>query len=333
MYTDAHERAHDYIGASETAADNAANNELSYYNFIADISSGYEVSSDNNTLDLNIQNDWNNKYKQDELLLNNTAKANAVAEESKANDLIYILLISTALVMGYSAGQADNTYQDLQNDPNYLGDKTRMDMIVSGALSFGETNYDLNKYLIEESLKSPEIIDGETKYYYLGDHYSKDELENKLFNIGLETSITKATGDIGVLLLPTGGVSNIIKGAKLSEFVKKTVNEKSDNIVNSEQYKNTENKIEIKYEQKIKNQMPKRGWDETDIENTIKNGKQESAMDTRHTKTGTRNNSPATKYTNPDGSYVVRNNNTGDIVQISNKNKPGWIDHGTKIGN
>lgn len=32
----------------------------------------------------------------------------------------------------------------------------------------------------------------------------------------------------------------------------------------------------------------------------------------------------ATAYINKDGSYVVRNNKTGDIVQISNRNNPNW---------
>lgn len=89
--------------------------------------------------------------------------------------------------------------------------------------------------------------------------------------------------------------------------------------------------VETKYESKIEKQMKQRGWNKSDVENTIKNGKQESAIDSRHNpKTGTQNNTPATRYTNSDGSYIVRNNETGDVVQVSNKNKADWIPHGKK---
>ncbi|WP_429244211.1 colicin E5-related ribonuclease [Luteibacter sp. 621] len=35
-------------------------------------------------------------------------------------------------------------------------------------------------------------------------------------------------------------------------------------------------------------------------------------------------NDPATAYYSRSGGYVVRNDVTGDIVQISNRNDPGW---------
>jgi filamentous hemagglutinin len=35
-------------------------------------------------------------------------------------------------------------------------------------------------------------------------------------------------------------------------------------------------------------------------------------------------NDPATAYINLDSSYVVQNDRTGEIVQISNKNDPDW---------
>lgn len=33
---------------------------------------------------------------------------------------------------------------------------------------------------------------------------------------------------------------------------------------------------------------------------------------------------PATAYYSGRGGYVVRNNRTGDIVQVSNRTDPGW---------
>lgn len=44
---------------------------------------------------------------------------------------------------------------------------------------------------------------------------------------------------------------------------------------------------------------------------------------------GTKNDDPATMYFDKDGNYVVRNDRTGDIVQVSNKNDPTWKEHGS----
>ncbi|MDF2077301.1 colicin E5-related ribonuclease [Pseudomonas mendocina] len=40
---------------------------------------------------------------------------------------------------------------------------------------------------------------------------------------------------------------------------------------------------------------------------------------------GTRLNDPATGYIASDGSYVVRNDRTGAIVQVSDKNDKNWV--------
>lgn len=49
-------------------------------------------------------------------------------------------------------------------------------------------------------------------------------------------------------------------------------------------------------------------------------------QDTRYLSDGSgrRRNDPATAYINADGSYVIRNDVTGDIVQVSDRNKPNW---------
>lgn len=49
-----------------------------------------------------------------------------------------------------------------------------------------------------------------------------------------------------------------------------------------------------------------------------------ATRDTRDLPGGTRNDAPATAYINRGGGYVVRNNETGDIVQVSNLNDPNW---------
>ena len=77
---------------------------------------------------------------------------------------------------------------------------------------------------------------------------------------------------------------------------------------------------------KIEKQMAKRGWDRSTIDKTIANpSRTVKTRDTRHKPDGgERNNDPATAYINSDGSYVVRNDRTGDIVQISDRVDSGW---------
>ncbi|MDQ3000687.1 MAG: hypothetical protein M3Y08_05445 [Fibrobacterota bacterium] len=75
----------------------------------------------------------------------------------------------------------------------------------------------------------------------------------------------------------------------------------------------------IKIDKKISDQMQNRGWDENSVQETIKNPhKTAKAVDR------TANNEPATAYFNKDGHHVVRNDKTGRIVQVSDKNDPLW---------
>ena len=77
--------------------------------------------------------------------------------------------------------------------------------------------------------------------------------------------------------------------------------------------------------QKIEKQLGKRGWTREEVERTVSQPHRTvQTRDTRHLPGGTRMNDPATAYVNKDGSYVIRNDRTGDIVQISDKGKPGW---------
>lgn len=76
---------------------------------------------------------------------------------------------------------------------------------------------------------------------------------------------------------------------------------------------------------KIEGQMGKRGWTSESIEGTIAQpSRTASTMDTRHLPGGGRMRDPATAYINADESYVVKNNRTGDVVQVSNRNDPNW---------
>jgi RHS repeat-associated protein len=83
--------------------------------------------------------------------------------------------------------------------------------------------------------------------------------------------------------------------------------------------------VTTSFGKKIEAQLDKRGWTKDDVNGTIANPDRTVATtDSRYQPDGTRLNDPATAYVNKDGSYVVRNNKSGDIVQISNRNDPNW---------
>lgn len=76
--------------------------------------------------------------------------------------------------------------------------------------------------------------------------------------------------------------------------------------------------------QKIAGQMPRRGWAKADIDATITN----PAL-IRQGGINRATNNSATYYYRPDGHYVVIDDVTGEVVQISNLNDPNWIDEMT----
>ncbi|MFN6776495.1 colicin E5-related ribonuclease [Proteus mirabilis] len=89
-----------------------------------------------------------------------------------------------------------------------------------------------------------------------------------------------------------------------------------------------DNSSEIKIEGKIQDQMGGRGWSEKDIQDVIAKGAKGKSVDQRRPKNtddGLGRNDPATVYGEP-GKYVVVNDRTGEVAQVSNKNDPRWID-------
>ncbi len=71
--------------------------------------------------------------------------------------------------------------------------------------------------------------------------------------------------------------------------------------------------------------MVPRGWTRKDIEEALERPKQAIAVrDVRFLLGGSRLDDPATAFIRPDGHYVVRNDATGDIVQISDRLDPEW---------
>ncbi|HCQ9178616.1 TPA: hypothetical protein SG288_000160 [Proteus mirabilis] len=74
--------------------------------------------------------------------------------------------------------------------------------------------------------------------------------------------------------------------------------------------------------------MGGRGWSEKDIQDVIAKGAKGKSVDQRRPKNtddGLGRNDPATVYGEP-GKYVVVNDRTGEVAQVSNKNDPRWID-------
>ena len=83
--------------------------------------------------------------------------------------------------------------------------------------------------------------------------------------------------------------------------------------------------VATQFEKKIEKQMGKRGWDKDSVNSTIENpNRTSSTIDTRWKSDGTRRDDPAIAYIREDGHYVVRNDNDGTIVQISNRNATDW---------
>jgi filamentous hemagglutinin len=74
-----------------------------------------------------------------------------------------------------------------------------------------------------------------------------------------------------------------------------------------------------------KQQMKKRGWTETKIEEATNLEPIGTTTDTSHDDKGTKKNDPATVYGSKEDGHVIQNDNTGEIVQISDKTDPDWI--------
>ena len=70
---------------------------------------------------------------------------------------------------------------------------------------------------------------------------------------------------------------------------------------------------------KILNQIDSRGWNTASIDDVIANPSHISSATNKAT------GGKASAFFAADGSYVVRDNATGSIIQVSDKTKPGWV--------
>ncbi|EAA2975352.1 colicin [Escherichia coli] len=188
---------------------------------------------------------------------------------------------------------------------------------------------------------------------------SRDRLNN-LINMGATAYINNVL-ELGDVSAPTEDgvkVGNAIKNATIEVYDKlrqrlldrqneinnaqaslnaavESRNQKEENKrdaegkLNDELEKNKGKIPDLKIDQKIRDQMPERGWTEDDIKNTVSNGATGTSFDKRSPKKTPPDylgrNDPATVYGSP-GKYVVVNDRTGEVTQISDKTDPGWVD-------
>lgn len=76
---------------------------------------------------------------------------------------------------------------------------------------------------------------------------------------------------------------------------------------------------------KIEGQLAGRGWTKRLVQSTIDDpARTVATRDTRFLPGGGRMDDPATGYISRRGGYVIRNDQTGDIVQVSKRTDPNW---------
>ena len=82
--------------------------------------------------------------------------------------------------------------------------------------------------------------------------------------------------------------------------------------------------VVVRYSPKIRRQMERRGWADELIKDTIRSPMQTGETVDHRTVGDQKRDEPATAYFRADGSYVVRNDRTKEIVQLSDRHDPNW---------
>ncbi|UOE45625.1 colicin E5-related ribonuclease [Agromyces larvae] len=128
--------------------------------------------------------------------------------------------------------------------------------------------------------------------------------------------------DVGMAMAPLPPIFNLGKLGKITALFSKGAKVSDEAALAAK----TSARLETQIGPKIERQMSGRGWTRDMVEDLIENPSRTVATrDTRWLSNGVeRNDAPATAYLNSRGGYVVRNDETGDIVQVSNLNDPNW---------
>jgi uncharacterized protein RhaS with RHS repeats len=90
----------------------------------------------------------------------------------------------------------------------------------------------------------------------------------------------------------------------------------------------SEGQSDVKIDDKIKDQLGPRGWTEGEVNDITKTEPTGSSTDKRSpskTADGQGRNDPASVYGSKNGGHVVVNDNTKEVVHVSDKNDPNWI--------
>jgi hypothetical protein len=112
-----------------------------------------------------------------------------------------------------------------------------------------------------------------------------------------------------------------IKSAKKAEVIEKVGRKGTDAAESAGSIRSSKDLnfgSTAKPAQKLNNQMRKRGWDENSVKNVY-----DSPYTTRQA-TNRATGNPATAYFTKEGAYVVVDDVTNEIVQVSNKLNPNW---------
>jgi hypothetical protein len=149
-----------------------------------------------------------------------------------------------------------------------------------------------------------------------------DDFQNGRWGWGLFNSALAISDVFLIKSIATAGAKLLVK-VGTEEGAEIAAKEASE--VAAKEAEEQASKLPVSYGEKIEQQIPERGWTKESVEETINNpAKKAITRDTRHLPEGGQMDDPATAFINSDGTYVVRNDVTGDIVQVSNRNDPGW---------
>lgn len=123
----------------------------------------------------------------------------------------------------------------------------------------------------------------------------------------------------------TSALTTAMQSKSQSEKEKKD----ADIKVSDEKSKAKGKQPELKFDEKIKTQMGARGWSEKDVRDAVAKGAKGRSVDQRRPNKTPPDylgrNDTATVY-GQTGKYVVVNDRTGEVTQVSDRNDAGWVD-------
>lgn len=248
--------------------------------------------------------DANNAVKNEQLSLDKLRNsAEGLALKNPVAHPITLSSRHSISVPGYSGGGVSFDIKETINSLNNLNLLLRdgANSYVTNVLKFGEVTAPT-----PEGLK----VGNGIKNAYISEY---DKLRQRLFNT--QNGIKEAEKRIAIALANKKKKEEKVKGA--------------EEKVKEEKDKNKGKTPEIKIDGKIKGQIDKRGWTEQEIKDAVSKGPKGSSIDKRGPKKTPPDhlgrNDPATVYGKP-GEYVVINDRTGEVAQVSDKTDKGWID-------